>query len=132
MISWNWEFDGIEEILAGLDRRFARVEERKAALMDQYGIWLMELAAQLSPFDTGFMASHVIYTPLSKGWHDFEVGWYRKDFDLAGHPPYYFWQEFGTEMMAAAPSLEPAWRELSPWLEKDAAAMLLQAMTDPL
>ncbi len=125
-----YRVEGLEKVAAELERRFELTRTEKAALMDRYGMWMMETAAELSPFDTGFMASHVTYVPLQKGWFDFEVGWYRKDFDLAGHPPYYFFQEFGTIHHAAQPSLGPAWRELSPHLQRDAAALIRRTMVE--
>lgn len=123
---------GVQKVADQLAQRFARTEQDKAALMDRYGMWLMELTSELSPFDTGFMSSHVTYTPLDTGWYDFEVGWYDKDFRMAGHVFYPVYQEFGTMFHPAQPSLGPAWRALSPHLERDAATTILHSMTDPL
>lgn len=128
----SFRIAGLDRIATELEQRFARTEENKAALMDRYGMWMMETTSELSPYDTGFMSSHVTYTPLDKGWHDFEVGWYDKDFRMAGLEFYPVYQEFGTIHHPAQPSLGPAWRALSPHLKEDAAAMLRRSMGDPL
>lgn len=132
MITLSLRMADIQKINQDLSRRLERTQANKAALMDRYGIWFMELTSELSPYRTGFMSRHVVYKPLKKGWHDFEVGWYNKDFVQAGKEPYYIYQEFGTLYNNPQPSLGPAFRALSPRLKQDAKSMLSRSMGDNL
>lgn len=122
------EPNSLARSLAALSRRLDRTLEAKSALMEQHGIALAEQVSELAPFDTGFMSEHVTFSPLKQGPYDFEVGWYQEDFDRAGHPPYYVYQELGTVMQEAQPSLGPASRALESDLQRDVTQMLKREM----
>lgn len=109
--------------VAEVGRRARTFEEDARDLMDQYGIWTMEMTSELSPWDTGFMSSRVTYTPEGNEGLAWTVGWHRKDFDAAELPFYPPYLEFGTVFSPAQPSLGPAGREMFPLLQQDAVAL---------
>lgn len=110
-----------------VNARVSEFEGAATALFDQYGVWTMELASDLSPYDTGFMSSNVTYTPIEPGEH-WTVGWHRRDFDAAELPFYPPYQEFGTIFHPAQPSLGPAGREMFPLLGQDMGQMMRDYM----
>lgn len=123
------EISGLDQAIQELRRREAAFNDAAPATMDLHGMGMMEQTAELSPFDTGFMASHVQYTPADDQLA-FTVGWHRADFDAEGFAPYYFYQEFGTDQHRAQPSLGPTAHQSLPALEKDIARTLRRTMVE--
>lgn len=133
------EVTGIDQICRELSRRLDLFRVNGTAEMDQSGIGMMEQVSELSPYDTGFMSSHVTYTPLSgagsqgygpfagAGTIGFTVGWHADEFHAAGHPFYPVLQELGTIHHAAQPSLGPVGRQALPELEKDMGTVMLRS-----
>lgn len=85
------------------------------------------LTSMLAPVDTGFMSEHVAvhFTPSGLG---FEVGWDAADFFEAGLAFYPYYQEFGTQVMPAQPSLGPAWDEVRPAYEANLSRLATRAL----
>lgn len=125
----TFQMQGIDKIAAEVTRRFARLEAEAAHTMEGHGMGMMEQTAELSPFDTGFMASHVQYTP-APDLLSFTVGWHRADFDAAGFEPYYFYQEFGTQRSRAQPSLGPVAHQGLPALEREVRKTMRRTMSE--
>lgn len=121
--------EGLSKISSELQRRFDRLHSESGASMEAHGLGMMEQAAELSPFDTGFMSSHVEYTPESD-LLAFTVGWHESDFEAAGFEPYYFYQEFGTKRMNAQPSLGPTAHQGLPDLEQDLRETMRRTMSE--
>lgn len=113
----------VHPILRTLERKRATLESELRVLFEQHGLAMEEQASELSPFDTGFMSSHVTYTPLSE-MIGFTVGWHETDFAAAGLDPYYIYQEFGTIHTPAQPTLGPVGRQGLPALERDVRRLL--------
>lgn len=125
----TFDVTGVQELLREVGRRIDALEAEAADVMDANGMGMMETAAELSPFDTGFMSSHVTYTPAPDRL-SFTVGWHRADFDAEGFAPYYFFQEFGTEMHAAQPSLTPTAHQMLPDVPPDLAAAMRRVIIE--
>lgn len=118
----------IARAMAEVRRRQASLAREAPELMDSAGIALMEQVSELSPFDTGFMSSHVTYTPLN-GRTAFTVGWHEEEFTAAGHYPYYLVQEFGSvQQPDPQPSLGPVARQALPDLKKDLESLMRREM----
>jgi HK97 gp10 family phage protein len=101
-------------------------DEAKAAVREvvhDNGELCRELTAFLAPRDTGFMAEHVT-TIYSESGLVFETGWDVMDFVNEGKPFYPFFVEFGTETMAAQPSLTPAFEDVASHHMGDVAAAI--------
>jgi len=79
----------------------------------------------LTPVDTAFMVTHR-HIRLTKSGLGFEAGWDASEFLNAGFAFYPFFQEFGTRMMAAQPSLGPAYRYIEP-IFRDGTREIVQA-----
>lgn len=120
---------GLEKIGAEMERRFARLQSEAPETMEGHGLGMMEQTAELSPFDTGFMASHVIYTPEPDRLR-FTVGWHRSDFEAEGFEFYPYFQEFGTSRMRAQPSLTPVAHQGLPDLEQDMRGTIRRTMAE--
>jgi HK97 gp10 family phage protein len=82
-----------EEILAEARAVVAETAERVRAR-----------AYELAPVDTGFMREQ-IKVRTSPGGYVYEVGYDEADFEAAGLPGYFVFQEFGTSKMPAQPHL---------------------------
>jgi HK97 gp10 family phage protein len=103
--------------LSGLIANFHALDEDlqteiRAAVKESAGD-TRTLTEMLAPKDTGFMSEHVLERITESGF-GFDVGWDAGDFFEAGFAFYPFYQEFGTSIMAAQPSLGPAWEEVKP------------------
>lgn len=85
------------------------------------------LTSMLAPVDKGFMSEHVAvhFTPSGLG---FEVGWDAADFFEAGLDFYPYFQEFGTMLHPAQPSLGPAWDEVRPEYEANVSRLATLAL----
>lgn len=86
-----------------------------------------DLTAVLAPKDTEFMADHVDWW-LSESELGFEVGWHVDDFVEAGLAFYPYFQEFGTRIMQAQPSLGPAWDANAPIFEDRMTRLLRESV----
>lgn len=103
-----------------IEREMKRVTLRGARL-------LVDVTRALAPVRTGFMRDHVAYR-LTRSGLGYEVGWYERDFIGAGLPFYPPFQEFGTRLMAAQPSLGPAQRYVEPIVYQEARDVLRAAI----
>ena len=92
------------------------------ATIGEYAAKEYQMAYDLCPKDTFFMADH-IRVAFSRGGYAYRIGWQRRDFEAAGKPGYYFWQEFGfrhhiTGQFIQNPCLQPTRRVMGPRFQK--------------
>jgi len=128
---FGFDLEGIDGLKDELDRRLRTVEERARKLVADYGQHLHDLTFQLSPYDAlelyddFHMREHIDVQTYEEGSvFGFETGWRAEEFRAEGFAPYYLFQEFGTVLMPAQPSLTPAWADLRPSFLSDAADLL--------
>ena len=94
-------------------RRFApEVRKGIRAVIGEYAAKEYQLAYDLCPKDTFFMANH-LRVEFSRGGYAYELGWRESDFTSAGKPFYALHQEFGyrhyrSNRFIQNPSLFPA------------------------
>jgi HK97 gp10 family phage protein len=110
-------------LVANFHKSDVWLQEQLRDLVRRSAEQLRDLVQQLAPYDTGFMHDHVriYFTPSGFG---FEVGWSADDFLSAGLAFYPWFQEFGTRVMMAQPSLGPASDTILP-LYRDAVSELV-------
>lgn len=78
---------------------------------------------QLCPVDTGFMKGATRNETREDGL-GYAIGWQGDDFTAQGLPFYPPFQEFGTRLMDAQPSLLPALFEEEPILRREVAQVM--------
>lgn len=91
------------------------------------GEFCRELTAFYAPKRTLFMSRNVRTIYSSEGL-SFETGWLAEDFSRAGLPFYPPYQEFGTQRMAANPSLYPAYKETQRYYQDEIRANIRAAV----
>jgi HK97 gp10 family phage protein len=103
------------------------VQDAMREIMDRGADLIVDITKQLVPRDTGFMGDHVAKRRVAGGL-GYEVGWDASDFIAAGLAFYPVFVELGTRMMAAQPSLGPAYNYATPIIQQDARAILRRAI----
>jgi HK97 gp10 family phage protein len=118
---------GLQALASNFHASDERLQTEARQLVLETAGDIRTLAEMLAPKRTGFMAEHIkeFFTPSGLG---FEVGWDAEDFYSAGFAFYPYFQEFGTRVMAAQPSIGPAADDRFPAFQQRMGDLLRQAM----
>lgn len=106
----------------------AQLQDEARELVRETAADIRTLAEMLAPKRTGFMADHLkeFFTPSGLG---FEVGWDASDFISAGFAFYPVFQELGTRVMDAQPSIGPAAADRLPVFQERMADLIRASIT---
>ena len=115
-------------LVANLYARNERLQTDMRDAVQRFGMDVQQLAKELAPKDTGFMASR-IREDYSEGGLRVTVGYREEDFTSRGLFPYYIVQEFGSVFQAPQPHIGPAYRAVLPHFTEDVRAIIRQAFT---
>jgi hypothetical protein len=119
----------IGRVTAGLDAKLkARTNRQKQNVlseMERSGNRVLETAASLTPFDTGFMLEK-LRLERTRGGYNYAVGWRSSDFVGQQNPQtgraitdfYPVYVVYGTRFMAGRDPLTPALRREEPTLRR--------------
>lgn len=113
--------------VANLYAANARVQAAVKREVKSSGFRLQRAMKDRAPVDTGFMKRHIGLTFTPQGY-GYEVGLREAEFEAAGKPNYFLFQEFGTVNMAPRPFVFPARNAEAP-VFKD---KVVQAVRDAL
>ena len=110
---------GLSGLLANFSQLDETIQREFRILVKITGEQVKQLAFELAPKDTSFMAEH-IKLRISSGGLVFEVYLDPKDFAAAGLPYYPPFVEFGTQNSSEQPYLGPAFDAIAPYFKQDA------------
>lgn len=119
----SFSFDQRSSRVANLRSFDEELQRGVRQLNGDYAEYTRDLAEQLAPKDTGFMAAHIRkdFSPDLLRW---SVGYHAEDFESRGYAPYYLYQELGTLYQPAQPHLGPAFHEMEPYYLRDLAELI--------
>ena len=115
-------------LVANLYARNERLQVDMRDAVQRFGMDVQQLAKELAPKDTGFMASR-IREDYSEGGLRVTVGYHEEDFTGRGLFPYFWVQEFGGALQPAQPHVGPAYRAVLPHFEEDVRQIIRQVFT---
>lgn len=121
------EVRGLSGMLANFSKLDGTIQREFRILVKITGEQVRQLAYELAPKDTEFMADHILLR-FSKDGLTFAVYLDPKDFAAAGlnfYPPYV---EHGTQNSEAQPFMEPAFQAIAPFFKEDCVKLAKQAM----
>ena len=115
-------------LVANLYARNERLQADMRDAVQRFGADWHQLAFELAPKDTQFMADH-LREDYSEGGLRFTGGYHEEDFTSRGFFPYYLVQELGSINQPAQPHVGPAYRALLPHFQEDVRNIIRQAFT---
>jgi HK97 gp10 family phage protein len=121
--------DNIQALVANFYGRDVVFQRKVRALNREYAEYVRDVAEQLAPKDTTFMARH-IRKDFSEDHLRWSVGYREEDFTSKGLFPYYLVQELGGAYQEAQPHLFPAYREMAPHYTEDLSALLKRTIAE--
>jgi len=123
--------EGQSAIVANFYRMNERIVEEMRVATRRSGQETRDLAVQLAPKETGYMARN-IKVSYTKDEIGFDVYCDPDDYLPHGLPFYPFYQELGTSRMEAQPFLRPAFEAMSPHYKADISAAIRKALRQGL